>query len=89
MSRIFGCAARVAVSLGPSDGAMDSLDRDLRNLDRHAKDMALGRPDPVIEAGLANRPRHEAYIDLVFPALPQERRERMAGSYIALASRSY
>jgi hypothetical protein len=89
MSLIFGCAARVAVSLGPSDGAMDSLDRDLRNLDRHAKDMALGRPDPVIEAGLADRPRHEAYIDLVFPTLPQERRERIAKSYIALASRSY
>jgi hypothetical protein len=89
MSLIFGCAARVAVSLGPSDGTMDSLDRDLRNLDRHAKDMALGRPDPVIEAGLADRPRHEAYIDLVFPTLPQERRERMAKSYIALASRSY
>jgi hypothetical protein len=51
MSLIFGCAARVAVSLGPSDGATDSSDRDLRNLDRHVKDVALVRPDPVIEAG--------------------------------------
>jgi hypothetical protein len=89
MSKIFGCAARVAVSLGPSDGVTDCLDRDLRNLDRHAKDMALGRPDPVIEAGLADRPSHEAYIDLVFPTLPHDRRERMARSYIALANRTY
>lgn len=89
MSRIFGCAARVAVSLGPSDNKTGFLDRDLHSLDQHAKDRASGRPDSVIEGGLADRPSHDAYIDLVFPTLPAYRRERIIESYIAFASRPY
>lgn len=45
MSKIFGQAEGVAVSLGPASEESNTLDRKLRSLESHARDLRAARPE--------------------------------------------
>jgi hypothetical protein len=89
MDKIFGKAQKVAVSLGPSTSESNLLDREFRNLLRHAKDLCAARPDRQLEARMVSEGAYSFWISQVLNDWKDSRRQRLNDAYHELANRAY